>query len=129
LTPLAQPTEGATQAPQIRKEDGLIDWERPAPVIDRQIRAYTPWPGAYTFWGQHRLKIVKARPLPPLRPQAEPPHGPPGTVNQTNKHPIVTTGDGLLELERLQAAGKRALSGADFIRGRPDFIGACLGTT
>ena len=129
LAPRPQPAEGVTLAGQIRKEDGLIDWMRPAATLDRQVRAYTPWPGAFTFWEQRRLKIVKARPLPPSAPEAEEPYGPPGTVVQINDHPVATTGDGHLQLDQLQVAGKRVLSGVEFVRGRPDFVGASLGVT
>jgi methionyl-tRNA formyltransferase len=65
LTPRPQPGTGVTLARQIRKQDGLIDWQRPALEIDRQVRAYTPWPGAFTFWRKQRLKIIMALPLPP----------------------------------------------------------------
>jgi methionyl-tRNA formyltransferase len=131
LIPHTQPVEGVTLAKRIRKEDGLIQWERPALEIDRQVRALTPWPGAYTFWGGRRLKVIEASPPPPLSP---PPAGgmqgghsqPPGTVIDYDGLPTVVTGDGALRLDRVQLAGKRVLSGDEFVRGRPDFIGAKL---
>jgi methionyl-tRNA formyltransferase len=130
LAPQPQPSEGVTLAKRIRKEDGLIHWERPAPEIDRQVRAYTPWPGAYTFWAGRQLKITEALPVPPQPPVAIPPqkrNETPGTVLDHDGLPVVVTGEGILQLERLQLAGKRAMSAAEFVRGRPDFIGSQLG--
>jgi len=121
LTPRPQPAGGVTLANRIRKEDGLIDWNRPALEIDRQIRAFTPWPGAYSFWDERRLKIVAAFPVPADATQ------PPGTVIERDGLPAVVTGAGLLQLDELQLEGKRAVPGADFVRGQPDFIGARLG--
>ncbi len=120
LTPRPQPAEGVTLAGRIRKEDGLIDWNRPALEIDRQIRAFTPWPGAYSFWDERRLKIVAAYPVSADAAQ------PPGTVIERDDLPAAVTGDGLLQLDELQLEGKRTLPGADFVRGQPDFIGARL---
>jgi methionyl-tRNA formyltransferase len=120
LTPRPQPAEGVTLAGRIRKEDGLIDWNRPALEIDRQIRAFTPWPGAYSFWDERRLKIVAAYPVSADATQ------PPGTVIERDDLPAAVTGDGLLQLDELQLEGKRTLPGADFVRGQPDFIGARL---
>ena len=61
ITPVPQPEEGATYAPRIAKEDGLIDWSEPAALIERRVRAYQPWPTAYTRWNGLRLKILRAR--------------------------------------------------------------------
>jgi len=129
LTPRPQPPTGATVARQIRKEDGLIDWERPALEIDRQVRAFTPWPGAYTFWGKRRLIIAAAFPLPSLSlPSVAGREAHlPGTVVEHQDLLAVITGEGLLRLDQVQLAGKREMSGEEFIRGRPDFIGARLG--
>lgn len=129
LTPHPQPPTGATVARQIRKENGLIDWERPALEIDRQVRAFTPWPGAYTFWGKRRLIIAAAFPLPSLSLPSVVGRKAyrPGAVVEHNDFPAVTTGQGVLRLDQVQLAGKRELSGVEFIRGRPDFIGAWLG--
>jgi methionyl-tRNA formyltransferase len=139
LVPRPQPAAGVTLAGRIRKEDGLIRWERSASEIDRQVRAFTPWPGAYTFWGERRLKVVAATPAPfpppgqaSVSPPISPPEGvrgEPGTVIDLAGWPTVVTGEGLLRLDHVQLAGKRKLSGPDFVCGRPDFIGARLGAT
>ncbi len=121
LSPQAQPSAGVTVAGRIRKQDGLIHWERSALEIDRQVRAFTPWPGAYTFWEGRRLKVIEAFPSPPLSP----PRGGkmPGDVIGVDGMPAVITGEGVLRLERVQLAGKRALPGDVFVRGHAHFVG------
>ncbi|MGD9100221.1 MAG: methionyl-tRNA formyltransferase [Anaerolineae bacterium] len=124
LQPQAQPAEGVTIAGRIRKEDGLIYWKRSAREIDRQVRAFTPWPGAYTFWKGRRLKIIEALPSP----LQSPPGGgrSPGDVIDVDGMPTVVTGEGTLRLERVQLAGKKALSWETFVCGCADFIGGRL---
>jgi methionyl-tRNA formyltransferase len=119
-----QPAEGVTIADRIRKEDGLIDWERSAREIDRQVRAFTPWSGAYTFWEGRRLKVVEALPSPPLGGTEG--GKLPGDVIAVDGMPTVITGEGLLRLERVQLAGKKELSCETFVCGCADFIGGRL---
>ena len=61
ITPEAQDEQRSSHTHMLRKEDGKIQWERPAAVIARMVRAYTPWPGAYTHWRGKLLKIVAAQ--------------------------------------------------------------------
>lgn len=122
LTPVAQDDEAFTYAPMIRKEAGEIDWRRDAPALDRQIRAMTPWPGAYTWWEGETLKISSARPIPGRASAGEP-----GRVIHLADGVAVNTGGGLLLLESVQAPGKRVTAADDFARGHPDFIGGVLG--
>jgi methionyl-tRNA formyltransferase len=126
LTAMPQPEKGVTIADRVKKGDGQIDWSRPAPEIDRQVRAFTPWPGTYTFWDHRRLKIVAAFPLDIDIVPSTAGANAPGTVIEHNGSPTVVTGYGLLRLDRLQLAGKRSLSGPDFIRGQSHIIGAKL---
>ena len=72
LVPQPQDDEEATIAERLRKEDGRLDWSRPAVALDRKIRALTPWPGAYTFWEGRRLKIIAASPLPDWQSDEKP---------------------------------------------------------
>ncbi len=109
----------ATMTRMIKKEDGLIDWSRPAEQIARQIRAYTPWPGAVTAWSGEALKVVRAR--------AVAVEGSPGCVSIRGGDVLVGTGMGSLRLEVVLPAGKRAMPAIDFARGRRDFDGAHLG--
>jgi len=112
-----------TYAPMIKKEDGRIDWNESASAIDRRIRAMTPWPGAFSKWEGQNLKILSARPLPELSLGSQP-----GTVTLQDNELLVQTGDGVLALDQVQLAGKKALNAQAFVRGRPQFAGALLGS-
>jgi len=122
LLPRPQPEEGVTYAGQLRKEDGLLDWSRPAVALDRQVRAFTPWPGAFTTWRGRRLKLNRAVPLPGWRGDA-----PPGTVVALADGVAVATGKGALRLEEVQLAGKRPMDVTAFLRGQRDFVDSRLG--
>ncbi len=103
----------------VKKEDGRIDWTRPAAHIERMIRAYTPWPSAHTTWKGENFKLWRAA---VIAGRAEP-----GRVVDTETGPAVGTGDGLLQLEIVQPAGKRAMEIRSLLNGAPDFIGSRLG--
>lgn len=119
---MAQDEALQTYAPMIQKEDGRLDWTDSAVTLDRRVRAMTPWPSAYTTWQGEPLKILNAAPT--ASPKGE--HLP-GTVVAQGETAVVVTGDGGLRLEQIQPAGKRPMAVADFLRGRPDFIGTRLG--
>ncbi|GCE26020.1 methionyl-tRNA formyltransferase [Dictyobacter alpinus] len=117
ITPEPQEAERATHTRMLTKEDGIIDWSRPAAVLARKIRAYQPWPGSYTHWRGKLLKIISAHPQSvELQFPVEP-----GTVllREEAGHKIlaVATGSGLLHIHQLQLEGKKALSSDDFLRG------------
>ena len=112
----------STYAPLITKEDGRLDWQRSSLELDRRIRAMTPWPGAFTTWAGDNLKILGAQPV-----HDQMFSGQPGQVFVNQDKLFVQTGDGLLKLDSLQLAGKKAMSAAAFLRGRPDFSSASLG--
>ncbi len=122
IIPQPQDEARATVFKTIRKEEGLIDWTRPAIELSRRVRAFNPWPSAYTFWNGAQLKILRAR-AAPTRQNAEP-----GRVLRVGEDVVVATGDGGLLLEEIQLAGKRAMSAAEFIRGQREFVGSLLGT-
>jgi len=108
----------ASKAPRLKKSDGLVDWGRSAAAIFNQVRAFTPWPKSYTFWqppsGQPlRLILEEVAPLPPGEAAS------PGSILTTDKELIVACGEGRLAIPRLQPAGKRVLSTAEFLRGYP----------
>jgi methionyl-tRNA formyltransferase len=124
LLPQPQPEEGVTYAGQLRKEDGLLDWSCPAVELDRRVRAFHPWPGAFTFWQGQMLKVLRAAPLLAWRGDA-----PPGAVLALADGVAVATGEGALRLERVQLAGRRPMDVALFLRGQRDFVGSRLGTT
>jgi len=119
IVPQVQNDALSTYAPMIKKEDGIIDWAQPATAIDRQIRAYTPWPGTATVWNGQPLKILGGIPLAGQVPI--------GQVAVIDTQIVVGTGDGVLQLTRVQLAGRGAVAISDFGRGHPAFIGAILG--
>jgi methionyl-tRNA formyltransferase len=124
LKPQPQDEALATYAPQLKKDAGLIDWNKSSLEIDRQIRAMTPWPGAYTSWQGKNLKMLSARPFI----EAKLPGGVPGQIVQVQGSIIIHTGTGGLEVVEVQLAGKRAVQIDNFLHGRPDFIGSQVGT-
>jgi methionyl-tRNA formyltransferase len=108
----------------LTREDGKIDWSEPAEVIERKIRAFDPWPGAFSqlsdMTGKRcKLKIFRAT----VTDQSI---GDPGTIFTPNDlEVLVATGRGALRLEEVQLEGKRRMGAADFLRGfsstRPHF--------
>jgi methionyl-tRNA formyltransferase len=121
-TPREQPKDGATYAAKIRKEEALIDWSKSAIEIDRQVRAFNPWPVAETRWNGQQLRVWEAEPRDAKSAAM------PGTVIATSSAGIeVATGDGTLQLTRVQAAGRKAMPVADFLKAnRPE--GAVFGS-
>ena len=103
----------------LRREDGQIDWSEPATHIERQIRAYTPWPGTFSTWNEQTLKIIEGRAVDGTAPQ--------GSVVRAGDGIAVGTGAGLLQVSRLQLQGKRAVSAFEFVQGHDAFLGATLG--
>lgn len=112
----------STYAPMMKKDAGLIDWSKTAIEIDRQIRAMTPWPSAYTSWQGKRLKVVAALGLD----DDELPSSEPGNVVPLSNGVAVRTASGGIMLKQLHLAGKRAATAEEFLRGHPDFIGSTL---
>jgi methionyl-tRNA formyltransferase len=119
-----QPEEGVTYAPQLCKGDGRLDWSLSAVHVDRQVRAFTPWPGAFTMWRGRRLKVLQSAPLPDWRGDA-----PPGTVIALadGGGVAVATGEGALCLEEVQLAGKRRMDISAFLCGQQECVGLQLG--
>lgn len=113
----------ATFTRLLKKSDGLIDWALPALVIERSIRAYDPWPGAFTTWRGQQLKILAAAVVAEWSGAA-----PPGTMLETAPEPLIATGSAALRLLTVQPAGKRAMSGYAWLLGQPQAQGQMLGT-
>jgi len=122
IRPQPQDESQATWSRQLTKEDGLLDWNQPAVMLDRQVRACNPWPGAYTWLEGERLRILHARPRP-----ESPWLAAPGQIVTTDAGINVATGEGILELLDIQLAGKKALSAELFARGRRGLVGSRLG--
>jgi len=107
-----QDEKAATLAPMLKKEDGLIDWRRPAVQIERRVRGFAPWPSTYTRREGKLLKIHRARII------AAPDTTNPGEVVRADGQGFwVATGSGILSLEEVQLEGKRRLSGVEYTRG------------
>ncbi len=121
IVPQAQPEEGATFAPRIAKEDGRIDWTESAEAIARKVRAYQPWPSAFTTWNGQSLKVFKAH-------AAMESAGAPGAIIAGGRRAAgVATGDGILWLEEVQIAGKKVMPIGAFLAGAQGFVGSTLG--
>ncbi|PJD93977.1 MAG: methionyl-tRNA formyltransferase [Legionella sp.] len=100
----------ATYTKKINKEDGAIDWHNPAVVIDRQIRAFNPWPVAYTTLGSETIRIHQAKVVSLATDKAS------GTILSMDKNGMmVATGEGGLLIELLQFAGGKVISVADWL--------------
>jgi methionyl-tRNA formyltransferase len=116
----------ATFAPKMQKHDGLIDWSLPATVIERRIRAYDPWPGAFTFLPPHltkpgfsgRMKVLQAEILD-QSVECLPAAAPGAICSLSPIGPVVAAGDRLLCLTAVQLDGSRRMDGKSFLNGHP----------
>ena len=121
LVAVQQPDEGATYAAKIRKPEAVIDWRQPSAQIDRQVRAFNPWPVAETRWQGQQLRIWEAESV------AANGGGEPGRVLEAEGgRLLVAAGEGALHLHRVQLAGRRAMTPAEFLNAHP-LAGARLG--
>ena len=127
LQPQPQNEQEASYTHMLRKEDGEVAWRRSAATLARETRAYSPWPGSYTAWRGKMLKIVEAHALTTQTEQDIPA----GTVMLRKENGTtslqVTTGEGLLVLDRLQLEGKKAMNADEFLRGYANIVGDVLG--
>lgn len=99
-----------TTAPKLNREHGRIDWSEPADAIERKVRAFNPWPGAFMQLAGGKLKIFSAT-IFDL-------HGEPGEIARHGSEFVVFARDRALLLNEVQAEGRRRMTGSDFIRGR-----------
>jgi methionyl-tRNA formyltransferase len=120
-TPQPQDESEATYCGPITKNEGEIDWRRPALDIWRRVRAFNPWPGCYTRWRGKTLKIIEAAPIDGGVAEA-------GEVVALEARAGfgVGTGDGILGISRVQLEGKRAMSAEEFLRGQRELLGVVL---
>ena len=118
ITPVSQDHSGATYAPLIKKEDGRIDWSKDAEEIDRQVRAFNPWPGAYTQWEDRLLKVFGGE------AQKGALQGENGSVNWVGTDVLeVKTGKGCYRIREVQLEGGKRLSARDFLQGHRVQVG------
>ncbi len=110
LLPKRQDDALATYAPQIKKEDGLLDPKKSAKELERQVRAFTPWPGSFLNVEKERIKILSTEVKPDLDLAA-------GERTILDGYPVLMTTKGALLITKLQPAGKKPMSGKDFLLG------------
>jgi methionyl-tRNA formyltransferase len=121
LRPEPQDPAKATYAPQLRKDDGRLDFTLPAPDLARRVRALLPWPATFALWQGQPFKILRAAPL-----EAGAGNAGPGTIFLTDQGPAVACGQGALLLHEVQPAGRAPMPAADFARGARPFVGSRL---
>jgi len=105
--PQKQPDEGAITARMLTKDDGRIDWTRPASETERQLRALTPWPGVWCLQGGQRLKVLEA--------EVTTGHGKPGDILARDL--TVACGAGALLLKKVQPQDRKPMDGLSFMNG------------
>ena len=113
---LPQDNSVATYAPKLKRQDGRIDWAEPAEVIERKIRAFNPWPGAFMTIDGRNLKIFSASTVDL--------NGKPGEILRSEKELVIAAGKGALSLGDVQLEGKRRMSAAEFLRGHASTLRA-----
>lgn len=116
-----QNEDGASYVKIIKKEDGKLDLQKDALNLERNIRAFNPWPGTYVFLGAEMLKIIEAD----LVIKTEGKHQV-GELSQENAKLLLKCGQNYLDILRLQLPGKKILSAKEFLNGRSDIIGKIL---
>lgn len=104
-----QPVEGACYAPKLTRNDGRLDWRRPADELARRVRAFSPRPGAWCEAGRERLRVLAAEPAAG--------NGPPGRL--LDDRLTIACGQGALRLLEIQRPGRAAMGAEAFLRGYP----------
>jgi methionyl-tRNA formyltransferase len=115
--PVPQPDTGVTYAPKLTRDAGRIDWTADAAAIERQVRAFDPWPGTFTTLHGAVLKVLA------VEPATGP--GPPGMA--LDRRLTVACGAGALRLAQVQLAGRPVMAADAFLRGHPVPAGTLLG--
>jgi methionyl-tRNA formyltransferase len=110
----------------LKKEDGLIHWEEAAVIIDRKVRGFFPWPGAYTSFQGKRIKLLHVA----IEEETAKNQGAlPGTVLELDHEqgPLIATGHDSIRIIRIQPQNKKPMSCSDFCRGYRLTVGDTLG--
>jgi methionyl-tRNA formyltransferase len=113
LTAIPQPEEGVTYAPMLKKEEGHLDFTHDVHELERRVRAFNPWPGAFMDFNGALLKIHRAR--------VAAGEAPVGQRHIVHNQPAVGARGGILVLEEVQPAGKKSMSGKSFLAGARDW--------
>lgn len=123
--PTPQPQLGISQAPPLRKEDGLLTFAEDAAAVCRQVRALDPWPGCYTFLGAQRVGVLQAEVAPSDGPTGQT-HSPGEVLQATSGGLVVACGQGCLRITQVKPAGRGQMTAAAWISGRGPKKGAIL---
>jgi methionyl-tRNA formyltransferase len=117
-----------TYAPLIKKEDGLIDWNQPAETIKNKIRAFNPWPAAFSYLNNKYVKILRSvvPPETPTRPAAT--FLPGEIISISKKATLIQTGAGLINLQEIQPEGRKVMTPFEFSLGRSLKVGDVFAT-
>jgi methionyl-tRNA formyltransferase len=116
---IPQDNAHATYAPKLTRDNGKIDWSEPAEIIERKIRAFNPWPGAFTEIAAPRVRKLKifSATIVDLS-------GKPGEFLRSEKELIVAAGKNALSLNEVQPEGKRRMDATEFLRGHASILHA-----
>lgn len=113
IQPIPQPQEGATYSRKLTKEDGVLDWEKPAEQLEREIRAFISWPKSRTKLGNVEVIITKAHAVPVNHPGLRP-----GDITTMKEGVVmVECGTGYLCIDELKPVGKKEMTGKAFLAG------------
>ncbi len=115
ITPTPQPDDGTTYAPMLNKQDGLLDFTRPAVELERRVRAMNPWPGAWFEWNGSVLKVARASVSGEKGSSI-------GSRFTVEGRPAVMSADGALVLDEVQPAGRKIMPGKAFLSGARDWV-------
>lgn len=110
ITPMPQGPTPTPYAPMLKKSDGELDFSKPAEYLERQIRAFYPWPGTYTYWQGSIFKVHLAHVIERKSPGE-------GILTIVDQKPAVGTSNKLLVLDKVQPAGKKSMTGEAFLLG------------
>jgi methionyl-tRNA formyltransferase len=116
ITPIQQDESQATYAPRIKKTDGLLNFTKSATELERQVRAFNPWPGAYFQFQGVAIRVFASQPVTSSFLA-------PGEVGVLDRKPVIGTSSGGLAILELQMPGKRRVLGSDFLRGARNWCG------
>lgn len=126
ITPQEQNHENATPTKIIKKENGKIDWSRSAEQIERQIRAFNPWPGSFCFY-KNNDKIIKISIIEAELPNhTEIEKKSIGEIFADNGNLVIQTGDGALKINKIQPEGKKSMDAKSFINGYANILNTIL---
>lgn len=124
ISPVEQDEVAATYAPQIEKVDALIDWERDsAAIVERKVRAYNPWPIAYSYLDGQPLRVLECTALDATAP------GEPGTISRRDDGLAIAAADGRAVLALVvQGPGGKPMQASAYLRGHHEIVGKRLTT-